>query len=800
MVPPEPHQTNPTDETIATPSSFSSQHPSWSVTSSNAVPAPDRDDQPTPVPKRIGRYDIVRLIGAGGMGAVYEAIQERPRRTVAIKVMRGSIASPSLLRRFEYESQLLARLRHPGIAQVFEAGTHTDHTGELVPYFAMELIPGATPLTLFAQAHTLGTEQRIRLFAAVCDAVHHAHLRGVIHRDLKPANILVDATGQPKIIDFGVAFSQDAEAALVTRQTDQVPLIGTLQYMAPEQCSTEAADIDARADVFALGLILYELLTSKQAYALAGKPLAAVLHIVRQGEVPRASLSEPRLRGDLETIIAKAANPDRAERYDSPAALADDLERFLKHEPILARRTGVAGRVARWVRRNRAVAAVAGASALVIAVVSLILAGRIIDETRRANENLRVAQQNLRAANQNFAMIKDLFASMRPNDQQRGLVDMVQLLDGAAQRLDEKPPELPATEADFREFLAESYRGVGLYGPSIAQQRRVVDLRRKLFPDPSRELANAMHQLAAALWWNGQYDEAGSYYEQSLDMRRRLFGDKHPDVATSLTHLGAFRLRQGRLADAEDLYGRALTMRQSLPGTPDDQIAASLNNLAKAVQLRGDHARAEALFLDAYNRVVAAVGPTDIQTGHAATNLGLCLIEAGKPSQAEPYMRQAVDIRTSRYRQGHHLTNLSRLGLARAKFDQAPGPEPLAIAEEAAAALKSALPEGHPDIIDAYATVGRMHLALNDPKAAEVDLRRATDELDRSAQASPRERALTMLALAQCLKALNRPSEADRAIAQGIRALADVPDLGSLRQRLESLRASLNESSSTPAK
>ncbi|MHC4695580.1 MAG: serine/threonine protein kinase, partial [Planctomycetota bacterium] len=219
------------------------------------------------VPERIGQFHIKNVIASGGMGKVYEAIQEHPRRTVAVKVMKQGIASRSALRRFEFESQLLARLRHPGIAQVFEAGTHDDGTGA-VPYFAMEYIPNARSITAFAKDKKLGTRDRLRLFARVCDAVHHGHQKGIIHRDLKPGNILVDSNGDPKIIDFGVARGTDSDMAVTTLQTDVGQLIGTLQYMSPEQCAADPHDIDTRSDVYALGVVLYELLCDRVPYTV----------------------------------------------------------------------------------------------------------------------------------------------------------------------------------------------------------------------------------------------------------------------------------------------------------------------------------------------------------------------------------------------------------------------------------------------------------------------------------------------------------------------------------------------------
>ena len=216
--------------------------------------------------RRLGKYRILRIVGEGGMGVVYEAEQDHPRRIVALKVIKAGVAGAELLRRFERESQVLARLQHPGIAQIYEAGAADTGFGPQ-PYFAMEFIHGV-PLRQYAEAHKLGVRQRLELMAKVCDAVEHAHQRGVIHRDLKPANILVDGDGQPKIMDFGVARATDSDAH-ATRQTDVGQLIGTLAYMSPEQADADPLELDTRSDVYALGVILYELLANRLPYQLS---------------------------------------------------------------------------------------------------------------------------------------------------------------------------------------------------------------------------------------------------------------------------------------------------------------------------------------------------------------------------------------------------------------------------------------------------------------------------------------------------------------------------------------------------
>ncbi len=301
--------------------------------------------------RQIGRYTITRLIGRGGMGCIFEAQQEQPARSVALKVLQPGFSAPTTLARFRLEPEVLGRLQHPNIAQVYEAGIHEDQRGS-VPYFAMELIPGAQPLIAFAEEHQLTTRQRLELFAKVCDAVQHGHQKGIIHRDLKPANILVGQDGEPKVIDFGVARSTDADILITTQQTNVGDLIGTVHYMSPEQCDGDSGDIDTRSDVYSLGVVLFELLTGLAPYKKTTTTVYATICMIKDSPVRRLSEANRRFRGNLDAILLKALEKDPQRRYSSAADLAQDIRRHVAGEPIEARTPTPWQRALYWAGRH----------------------------------------------------------------------------------------------------------------------------------------------------------------------------------------------------------------------------------------------------------------------------------------------------------------------------------------------------------------------------------------------------------------------------------------------------------------
>ncbi len=307
-------------------------------------------------PEVIAGCRVIRQLGTGGMGVVYEAEQLSPHRRVAIKVL-GRIATPSVVRRFQRESEALAMLKHPGVAQIYDVGVDTAN-GRETPYIVMELIDGL-PLNEHAKRNALGLADRLRLIAEVCSAVEHAHQRGVIHRDLKPDNILVEASGQPKVLDFGIARITQADT-LVTQETEVGQIVGTIAYMSPEQAAGDPSEIDTRSDVYSLGAVLYELLSGELPHG-SGASLLDLLSAIREKTPSRLSGVNPQLRGDVETIVSKALEKEKSRRYQSAGELGEDIRRHLDDRPIAAHPPSALYQIRKYAKRNRLLVASAAA-------------------------------------------------------------------------------------------------------------------------------------------------------------------------------------------------------------------------------------------------------------------------------------------------------------------------------------------------------------------------------------------------------------------------------------------------------
>ena len=506
---------------------------------------------------RIGHYKLLEQIGEGGCGVVYMAEQEEPvRRRVALKIIKPGMDTKSVIARFEAERQALALMNHPNIAKVFDAGA----TEAGRPYFVMELVRGVK-ITEYCDQHSLTTQDRLMLFVQICEAVQHAHQKGIIHRDIKPSNILVtqslEGVAMPMVIDFGVA-----KATTDQRLTDKTVftafemLIGTPAYMSPEQATLSSVDVDTRTDIYSLGVLLYELLTSSTPFETAEllkAGLDEIRRVIREQEPLRPSTrlskmagadlttvaqqrrSEPprlihTIRGDLDWIAMKALEKDRTRRYETANDLALDVKRFLENEPVLARPPSRLYKFQKTVQRNNLL--FLGISLIaVLLVTGLIVLSALLGKERQARQQSEQVTQVLEG------MLKGAGPSVAQGLDTRMLRD---ILDRTADRVGTELNNQPAVQAQVSSLIAKAYLDLSCY-----------------------EQAEKMDRVALA-------------------NERKLYGPKSAEVAASHYHLGMALLRNGKLADAEREHREALSIRQHLLSTTNADVAASLDGLGSA--------------------------------------------------------------------------------------------------------------------------------------------------------------------------------------------------------------------------
>ncbi len=591
---------------------------------------------PEEFPKLEG-YDIIDVLGRGGMGVVYEAYQRSTGRRVAIKFMLQATArSEAARRRFEREVELVARLQHPDIVAVIDSGIDRDRY-----YYVMEYVDGRA----LQEAFTPGTcdpRAVLGLIAEVADAVDYAHQRGVLHRDLKPSNVMIDERGRPRLLDFGLAKAIDPDSAMGLDLTLSEPgqLVGTLAYMSPEQSRGQFEQMSVRSDVYSLGAMAYELLTAELPCDVGG-PLADVLNRIAERDPARPSLLRRGLDADVDAILLKTLEKSPDRRYPTAGELATDLRRHLADEPIVARRVGPAGRLARWVRRNRVVAAVSAASLLVIVLIVTGAFLRVVAEKDRAIA-LGVKAQEM------SQMMLEILARGDPDMVSGPDPKLREKLTRWEERLDEFSNE-PGLEAELRILLGRAYRLSGDYSRAEQVFRRALKLLREDVPDPDPlDVARALHGLAQALHKLTQYAEAEAYYREALVIRQREYGAAHGEVAKTLADLGWVVRDQDRLDEAETLYRQALGMFDALPDEERDalDVASTRNKLGLLLAKSGRYEEAEQWLREALE--FRRGHYEDQPHQHLATslaNLGTCLRELGKFAESEELLRDALAMR-----------------------------------------------------------------------------------------------------------------------------------------------------------
>ncbi len=596
-------------------------------------------DQLDAVPHTISRYEIVREIGRGGMGTVYEARQSNPQRSVALKLLRPGWATESLQRRFEYETQVLGLLRHTGIAQIYESGSEVTDQGRQF-FFAMELIEGK-PLTTYACEACLTKDERLKLVAVICDAIHHAHQKGVVHRDLKPANILVDVNGQPKILDFGVAraVAGEADRNLTHTQTGQV--IGTLAYMSPEQASGRPGDVDIRSDVYALGVILFELLADRLPFDFSTQDFVGSLQTIRDREAPPLGGLHRGLRGDVETIAKTALAKDKERRYQSAAELAADIRRFLRREPIAARPPSLIYQLQMFAKRNKTLVA-AGS------LVALTLLAGLITTARQK----RAAEAANRTAAERLEFMDGLFQTVNPGIAGRD-ARVADFLDDWAANLKAETTTDAAGRAELLNSLGNGYYGIAQYGPAIDAFREAVELRAQEFGPQSTQVAESRAQLATALQRKGELDEALREFETALRIREERQGKDALPIGEILDHTGVIHWFRSDFDVAVPELRRALAIHQRHLPPDDPLVIMSLHRLATTLPSVNETEEAKALMIQALALAEQRWPEDNVEKVLVRSKYAGVLMALGEWKEAEQVITKVIEFNRQAFGNDH---------------------------------------------------------------------------------------------------------------------------------------------------
>jgi len=738
-------------------------------------PAPAGSNDKMKSAEMIGGYRIERVIGEGGFGVVYLAMQERPRRVVALKVIRGGVATPQMLKRFEYEAQVLGRLTHPGIAQVYEAGTEETSHGTRA-FFAMEYVKGKR-LDHYVNDNKLDVKARLSLIAAVCDAVQYAHQQGIIHRDLKPANILVDEHGNPKILDFGVSRATDRDIYTTTLQTSSGQLIGTLPYMSPEQVSGNPAEVDTRSDVYAIGVILYQLLTGKLPHDLASRSIPDAARVIRDEQPTRLSSVSRAFRGDVDTIVLKAMEKDKDRRYQSAADLGADIRRYLAGEPIEAKRNSGWYVLQKTLRRYKLVAAFSALLVILLIASTIVFAvlyqradremKRAQEQERRADLEMKHARQEERRATVVKEFIERVFQTADIRSSRGEDRTVREAIDRVADSLETSFKDEPAVEASIRNTIGQTYQSLGLSEKAEPHFRRTLDIQRELSTEPTVDYALALEQYGIFVSHANDFERAEPMLREALEILENLLPPDHPDTGHVLRNLGLLLMHQNKMEGVEEMLIRGVEIARNAPpeigprASEQSELVDALNGLVQVFQATGRLDEAEKYAREAMDLCRERLGEDHPMMAPIVNNLGTIYGKRDKLREALPMYEKALElVRASSGEKHPDVAHaLANVGITQIRLGHPREGE--RHYREAHEILSTVLPEGHAAFASILTGLGRAILEQGRASEAEPYLRNADDIRRKTARPGDYLIGYTGSVLGRCLVELKKHAEAE---------------------------------------
>ncbi len=776
------------------------------VNSEATVDEPPITEKPGTV---IGPYKLLQQIGEGGFGIVYMADQIEPvKRRVALKIIKPGMDTRQVIARFEVERQALAMMDHPNIAKVLDAGT----TASGRPYFVMELVKGL-PITQFSDQQHLTPRQRLELFVPVCQALQHAHQKGIIHRDIKPSNVLVakyDDQPVPKVIDFGVVKAIEQQLTEKTMFTQFGQIMGTVDYMSPEQAELNQLDIDTRSDIYSLGVLLYELLTGEMPFdrqRLRSAAFDELLRIIREEEPPKPSLRlstseslpsiaanrqiEPKklstlVHGELDWIVMKALEKDRTRRYATANEFANDIRRYLNGEPVVACPPSAAYRFRKFAGRNKTAIVTASlvVAALVVGIVGTtwqsiratkqrnraVTAERIAtDRLARAVTAEKRAQDEAEKAKTEAAITQavndfvkeDLLAQADPGNEPDRDIKLRTVVDRAAEKVEGRFVDHPLVEAAIRTTLGSTYQSLGQYERAHQHSKWALETRRRVLGQQHPQTLVSMDILANLYHHQGRYEQAEPLYEKILEICRRVLGPRHPGTLTSMNNLAGLYRAQGRHEQAEPLQQKALEIQRRVLGEAHPDTLSSMNNLALLYMAQGRYKDAQPLYEKTREICRRVLGQQHPNTLSSMNNLAELYKAQGRYEEAEPLYEKTLKIRRRVLGEQHphtltSMNNLAMLYMAQGRYKEA---KPLH--EKVLEIRRRVLGQQHPAMLQSMNNLAHLYQAQGRYEQAEPLYQKAL-EICRRVLGQQHPRTLTsMNNLAMLYMAQGRYKEAE---------------------------------------
>jgi serine/threonine protein kinase/tetratricopeptide (TPR) repeat protein len=748
----------------------------------------------------IDRFKLLEQIGEGGCGVVYMAEQEEPvRRRVALKLIKLGMDTKQVVARFEAERQALALMDHPHIAKVLDAGA----TESGRPYFVMELVHGIK-ITEYCDKNSLSTEERLKIFVQVCQAVQHAHQKGIIHRDIKPSNILVNTTTEgeafPVVIDFGIAKATNNQPLTdKTLFTAFEMFIGTPAYMSPEQAALTNVDVDTRTDIYSLGVLLYELLTGSTPFS-AGELLNAgldeVRRVIREQEPVRPSTrlskmtaadltsiaqhrkSEPpklirSVCGDLDWIAMKALEKDPGRRYATAHGLALDIQHFLTDDVVSARPPSAAYKLQKAIRRNKLAFTTAG---LVTAALLLGLAASIWQAVRATHAEKRVTaerdakEQALKDAEAISTFLTEVFQSPDPARDGRTIA-VAEMLDRATKKLETTVTNQPDRRVKLQATLGATYQALGLYPEAIPLQEKVLAYQRR-GPEHLGTLT-AMTVLARTYYDTGRLDEALKIREEALPLSRRILGPKDPSTLLAMNDLAVSYYSTGRKDESLKMHEEVLSLSRTVLGPEHPNTLFAMNDLAATYFNIGRNDEALKMQEEVLSLSRTVLGLEHPETLVAMNNLAVTYLAVGRKDEALKLTEELLPLERKVFGPEHSKTLTAMNNLAAAYFAVGRKDEALKMREESLTLCRKVLGPDHPKTVLAIKNLAISYMDANRKdeaiKLREEVLKVNQEQLALALKRDPKSSASAYSELGFTLDALGHGDDAIKAWQEAVR-------------------------------